>query len=135
MADVPRAKVMLRKLSELGIRLSIDDFGTGYSSLAQLRWLPLDALKIDQSFVKDLPDNQDDPAITLAIIAMAHSLGIRAVAEGVETEAQLAFLQKHGCDEAQGYLFSPAVPGPEFVQFLDNAGAAMWLPMQSLKAA
>jgi diguanylate cyclase (GGDEF)-like protein/PAS domain S-box-containing protein len=135
MADVPRAKVILRKLSEMGIRLSIDDFGTGYSSLAQLRWLPLDALKIDQSFVKGLSENQDDPALTVAIIAMAHSLGIRAIAEGVETEAQLAFLQRHGCDEAQGYLFSPAVPAPEFVQFLDNAGAAMWLPLQSLKAA
>ena len=121
-ADVPRAKLMLQKLSDLGIRLSIDDFGTGYSSLGQLRWLPLDALKIDRAFVKDLPENQDDSAITSAIIAMAHRLGVRVVAEGVETEAQLAFLKEHGCDEAQGYLFGQAVPAPEFVRFLENAG-------------
>jgi EAL domain-containing protein (putative c-di-GMP-specific phosphodiesterase class I) len=122
MADVPRAKLTLQELSELGVRLSIDDFGTGYSSLSELRWLPLQALKIDQSFVRDLPKDKDAAAIALAIIAMAHSLGIAVVAEGVETEAQLAFLKDHHCDEVQGYLVSPPVPAPQLVQFLENAG-------------
>ena len=121
MADVPRAKLTLQKLSELGVRLSIDDFGTGYSSLSELRWLPLHALKIDQSFVRDLPKDKDAAAIALAIIAMAHSLGIAVVAEGVETEAQLAFLKDHHCDEVQGYLVSRPVPAPQLVQFLENA--------------
>ena len=121
MADVPRAKLTLQELSELGVRLSIDDFGTGYSSLSELRWLPLQALKIDQSFVRDLPKDKDAAAIALAIIAMAHSLGIAVVAEGVETEAQLAFLKDHHCDEVQGYLVSPPVPAPQLVQFLENA--------------
>jgi diguanylate cyclase (GGDEF)-like protein/PAS domain S-box-containing protein len=127
MADVPRAKRMLERLSELGIRLSIDDFGTGYSSLSQLRWFPLDGLKIDRSFVKDLPENQDDSAIALAIIAMAHNLGLSVIAEGIETEAQFAFLREHGCDEVQGYLFCPPVPAPEFVQCFDNEGLGMRL--------
>ncbi len=122
MADVQKAKLMLQSLSEMGIRLSIDDFGTGYSSLSQLRWLPLDALKIDQSFVRDLPGDEDGSSITMAIIAMAHGLGLQVVAEGVETEAQFAFLKEHGCDYVQGYLFSPPVPAPEFVQFFDNPG-------------
>jgi diguanylate cyclase (GGDEF)-like protein/PAS domain S-box-containing protein len=130
MADVQRAMHVLQKLSELGVRLSIDDFGTGYSSLSQLRWLPLDALKIDQSFVRGLPENRDDPALIAAIIAMGHSLGVRVIAEGVETEAQLAFLKEHGCDEVQGYLFSPAVPAPEFVQFFDNPANSVRLPLQ-----
>jgi diguanylate cyclase (GGDEF)-like protein/PAS domain S-box-containing protein len=122
MADVEKAKLILQKLSELGVRLSIDDFGTGQTSLSQLRWLPLDALKIDQSFVKDLPADEKDSAITLTIIALAHGLGLRVVAECVETDVQFAFLKEHGCDEVQGYLFSPPVSAPEFVQFLDNAG-------------
>jgi diguanylate cyclase (GGDEF)-like protein/PAS domain S-box-containing protein len=128
MADVPRAKVTLQKLSDLGVRLSIDDFGTGYSSLSQLRWLPLDTLKIDRSFVKDLPGDEDNSAITLGIIAMAHSLGFRVVAEGVETEAQFTFLKEHDCDEVQGYHFGLPAPAPEFVQFLNNLGPAMGLP-------
>jgi EAL domain-containing protein (putative c-di-GMP-specific phosphodiesterase class I) len=118
MADLQRAKAMLREVDELGVRLAIDDFGIGYSSLSQLRCFPLDALKIDKSFVKDLPEHEDASAITLAIIAMAHSLGTRVVAEGVETEAQFVFLKEHGCDEVQGYLFSPPVPGPKFAKFI-----------------
>ena len=129
MVDVPRAKVMLQKLSELGVRLSIDDFGTGYSSLSQLRWFPLDTLKIDRSFVKDLPENQDASAITLAIIAMAHSLGFRVVAEGVETEAQFAFLKEHDCDEVQGYRFGMPAPVPEFMRFLRKGSPALQLPV------
>jgi EAL domain-containing protein (putative c-di-GMP-specific phosphodiesterase class I) len=122
MADADKAKLILQKLSELGVRLSIDDFGTGYSSLSQLRWLPLHALKIDRSFVRDLPANRHGATIALAIIAMAHSLGLRVVAEGVETDAQFAFLKEHECDEVQGYLFSRPVPAPEFVHFFDDAG-------------
>jgi len=130
MADLQRAKLILQQLSELGVRLSIDDFGTGYSSLSQLRWLPLDALKIDQSFVRGIAGNQGDPALTAAIIAMGHSLGVRVIAEGVETEAQLAFLKEHGCDDVQGFLFSPAVPAPEFAQFLDDQQNGVLLPLR-----
>jgi EAL domain-containing protein (putative c-di-GMP-specific phosphodiesterase class I) len=135
MSDVPRAKLMLQELSDLGVCLAIDDFGTGYSSLSQLRWLPLNALKIDSSFVRDLPDNRDASAIALAIIAMAHRLGLRVVAEGVETATQLTFLKEHGCDHVQGYLFSPAVPAPEFARFLDGAGPVLHLPPPVLEAA
>ena len=123
--DVPRAKVVLQKLSELGVRLSIDDFGTGFSSLSLLRWFRVDALKIDRSFVQDLPQDADDSAIILGIIAMAHSLGIRVVAEGVETESQFAFLKEHGCDEVQGTLFGLPVTGSEFAQSLDEAGPSL----------
>ena len=125
MADVEKAKLTLQKLSALGVRLSIDDFGTGCSSLSQLRWLPLEALKIDRSFVKDLPADESCSAITLAIIALAHSLGLRAVAEGVETEAQFEFLKERGCDEVQGYLFSPPVPALKFAQLFDNSGLSI----------
>jgi diguanylate cyclase (GGDEF)-like protein/PAS domain S-box-containing protein len=123
--DVPRAKVVLQKLSELGVRLSIDDFGTGFSSLSLLRWFRVDALKIDRSFVQDLPQDADDSAIILGIIAMAHSLGIRVVAEGVETESQFDFLKEHGCDEVQGTLFGLPVTGSEFAQSLDAAGPSL----------
>jgi EAL domain-containing protein (putative c-di-GMP-specific phosphodiesterase class I) len=132
MADVPRAKGMLQKLSELGVRLSIDDFGTGFSSLSLLRCFRVDALKIDRTFVEDLPQDEDDSAITVGIIAMAHSLGLRVVAEGVETESQFAFLKEHGCDEVQGSLFGLPVTGLEFAQSLDDAGPTLrfTLPVQ-----
>lgn len=104
---------ILAELKELGITISIDDFGTGYSSLAQLKRLPVDTVKVDRTFVRDLPDDTEDLAITSAIIAMAHKMNLRVVAEGIETEAQLDFLSANGCDFGQGFLFSRAVPFDE----------------------
>lgn len=108
----------LQQLKQLGITLSIDDFGTGYSSLSYLKRFPLDTLKIDRAFVKDVTSSPDDAAITTAIIAMAHSLNLRVLAEGVETEAQMAFLREQGCDDLQGYLVSKPLPAEELVQLL-----------------
>ena len=97
----------------MGIELSLDDFGTGYSSLSYLKRFPIDKLKIDQSFVHDITTDPDDESMVAAIIVMAHQLNIRVVAEGVETEAQLAFLREQGCDEYQGYYFSRPLPADE----------------------
>jgi EAL domain-containing protein (putative c-di-GMP-specific phosphodiesterase class I) len=101
-----------------GIEVSIDDFGTGFSSLSYLKQFDIDYIKIDRSFVKDLERDQDDRALTEAIIVMAHKLGIRTIAEGVETEVQSDLLASFGCDYAQGFLFSPAVTAEEFRQLL-----------------
>jgi diguanylate cyclase (GGDEF)-like protein len=108
----------LRALKDMGVHLSIDDFGTGYSSLNYLRRFPIDTLKIDQSFVQDIPTNPDDAAITAAIIAMTHSLKLKVMAEGVETEEQLPFLYSQHCDEVQGYYFSKPLPPEAFTQLL-----------------
>jgi diguanylate cyclase (GGDEF)-like protein/PAS domain S-box-containing protein len=110
MNDPEAAEGTLRALKAAGVKLSIDDFGTGYSSLAYLRRFPLDILKIDRAFIKDMVDNPDDAAITLAVISLAHSLGLKVVAEGVETEAQANLLALHSCDELQGYYFSKPLP-------------------------
>jgi len=119
MADPERCVENARRLSDLGVGLAIDDFGTGYSSLSYLKRLPITSLKIDQSFVRDLATDPDDAAIIDAIIAMAHSLKLRVVAEGVETEAQRSFLKAHHCDEYQGFLFSSAVEAPDFVRMVE----------------
>jgi EAL domain-containing protein (putative c-di-GMP-specific phosphodiesterase class I) len=110
----------LRKLDEMGIGLALDDFGTGYSSLSLLRHFPIGRVKIDRSFVREISTNSDDAALTAAIIAMAHSLHLRVVAEGVETPEQAFFLGERGCDELQGFLFSPGIPADEFVRFLEQ---------------
>lgn len=120
--DPERAVLLLDSLRAMGISISIDDFGTGYSSLSYLKRFPIDSLKIDRSFIKDLPLDTDDAAIAQAIIAMAHSLKISVIAEGVETEEQLRFLRNHLCDEGQGYYFSKPVTEHEFVDLvLKNA--------------
>jgi diguanylate cyclase (GGDEF)-like protein/PAS domain S-box-containing protein len=107
----------LGKLKELGIGIAIDDFGTGYSSLSYLRRLPIDTIKIDQAFVRDLTVDPDDAAIATTVIAMAHTLKLAVVAEGVETEGQMGFLAAHACDFVQGYLFSPPVPAKDCERF------------------
>jgi predicted signal transduction protein with EAL and GGDEF domain len=108
----------LAKLSAMGVHISIDDFGTGYSSLSYLRRFPLDKLKIDRSFIRDLMKNPDDVSIVKAIISLAHSLRLRVVAEGVETAEQLDFLRQLGCDQYQGFLCSPAVPPDVFAELM-----------------
>ena len=108
----------LRNLKALGVRIAIDDFGTGYSSLSYLKRFPIDSLKIDRSFVTELPGNQDDATIAQAIITMAHALRLKVVAEGVETRAQLEFLTANGCDEIQGYYFSRPLPAEQCTQLL-----------------
>ena len=113
MAEPERAGEVLRRLDDMGVRVSIDDFGTGYSSLSYLKRVPAQTVKIDRSFIQGLPDDKDDRAIVQAVIAMAHSLGLSVVAEGVETQAQLAMLRDQGCDEVQGYLLARPMPAAD----------------------
>jgi EAL domain-containing protein (putative c-di-GMP-specific phosphodiesterase class I) len=108
-ANPERALRLLSTIKEMGVRLAIDDFGTGYSSLAQLKHFPIDTLKVDRSFIRDIPQDGEDRAITEAIIAMGKSLGLNVVAEGVETVEQLDFLRHRACDEMQGYYFSKPI--------------------------
>jgi len=118
MEDPQKTVDILCKLKEMGVRLAIDDFGTGYSNLNYLKRFPVDRLKLDQSFVRDLTSDPDDLAISRAVIAMGHGLRLDVIAEGVETEGQLALLAQNGCDEIQGYLFGRPAPADECVRML-----------------
>jgi EAL domain-containing protein (putative c-di-GMP-specific phosphodiesterase class I) len=109
---------VLTKLQTMGVMISIDDFGTGFSSLSYLKRLPINALKIDQSFVRDVSTDQDDAALVMAIITLAHNLRLLVVAEGVETEEQWNFLHLMKCDEIQGFLFSKPLPPEALEQLL-----------------
>ena len=118
MSNAPQSADKLRALRDLGVSLAIDDFGTGYSSLAYLRRLPFTTLKIDKEFVDDLTQGSEDAAITTTVLAMARSLGLKVVAEGVETEAQLRFLREHHCDEIQGFWLAPPLEAAECPAFI-----------------
>jgi EAL domain-containing protein (putative c-di-GMP-specific phosphodiesterase class I)/FixJ family two-component response regulator len=118
MHDVHRAELALRRLKDLGLHLSIDDFGTGYSSLSYLKILPIDTIKVDRSFVQDITTDPNDASITRAIISMAHSLNLQVVAEGVETEAQIATLVAEQCETIQGYFISKPIPANAATEFL-----------------
>lgn len=120
MDDEDRVLRLLQSMRELGVKLAIDDFGSGYSSLSYLKKLPVHQLKVDASFVRDIPHDRNDMEITAAVIAMSHKLGLRVVAEGIETEAQLEFLRQHQCDTGQGYLLARPVPLPELKTILSQ---------------
>ena len=123
MQDSQATAAVLQDLKELGVQLALDDFGTGYSSLSYLKRFPIDILKIDQSFVRDLTTDADDASIVSAVISMGKSLHMRVVAEGVETREQLEFLQEHNCPEGQGYYFGHPVVAGDITQILGNIAA------------
>jgi EAL domain-containing protein (putative c-di-GMP-specific phosphodiesterase class I) len=122
MEETDSAARTLHRLKDMGVAIYIDDFGTGYSSLAYLKRFPIDGLKIDQTFVRDIAADPDDAAIVTAIITMAHSLKLTTIAEGVETAEQVDFLRTHGCEAAQGYLFSVPLRAEKLVEFLGLEG-------------
>ncbi|HEY7509702.1 MAG TPA: EAL domain-containing protein [Vicinamibacteria bacterium] len=123
MQNTEAAARTFAELKALGVKISIDDFGIGYSSLGTLKRLPIDAIKVDRSFIRDITTDPDDAAIVTAVIAMAHTLKLKVVAEGVDTEEQLTFLRAHGCDLMQGHLFGPAAPAEECGEGLARHGA------------
>ena len=120
MEHVEASIALLSRLRELNVQLHIDDFGTGYSSLGYLKRLTLDKLKIDKSFIDDVLDDRSEAEITATIVMMAHNLGLRVIAEGVESDGQLAFLRQLGCDEVQGYLFGKPQPAEEIAVLWDR---------------
>lgn len=124
--DPSRVIDLLADFKKSGVRLTVDDFGTGYSSLAQIKRLPIDAIKIDRSFIYSLPQDADDMAITGAIISMAKTMALTVIAEGVETGKQLTFLRKHHCDEIQGFYLSKPLPSNMLADFLRNHDASKW---------
>jgi diguanylate cyclase (GGDEF)-like protein len=130
MADGEGTLKLLRALAKLGVTLSIDDFGTGYSSLAYLKRFPVDTVKIDRAFVRDLDQDEDGRVLVNAIISLAHSLSLKTIAEGVETETQAALLARHGCDEIQGYMIGRPLPVADFTSF-----AKSYLPREVDKFA
>ncbi|MCR8958795.1 EAL domain-containing protein [Variovorax sp. S2] len=124
MENLEEALLSMRALQAMGVQLSIDDFGTGYSSLSALKRFPIARLKIDRSFVRDIPGDEEDQAIAKAIISLGRELNLRVIAEGVETEEQLEFLRAHGCNEMQGHLFSPPVSSTEIESLLERHSAS-----------
>jgi EAL domain-containing protein (putative c-di-GMP-specific phosphodiesterase class I) len=121
MSDADASMTVLQELSDMGVDLSIDDFGTGYSSLMYLKRLPANELKIDRGFVRDLEHDSDDAAIVSAIVALGQALGLRIVAEGVETDVQQNFLTQLGCDSLQGYLLGHPLPAERFMADINRA--------------
>ena len=130
MRNVARAIKVLNAIQSRGIRLAIDDFGTGYSSMSLMKQFPIDTIKIDRSFVRDLPKDSEDQAIAQAIISMGKALGMTVVAEGVETAEQQAFLRNHACDEMQGFLFSKPLPAQDLARLLQSPPMLMSPPLQ-----
>ncbi len=122
MQDPEFTTTMLRELRQMGVEIALDDFGTGHSSLSYLKRFPINVVKIDKSFVHDLTVDPDDAAIASTMIVMAHNLKLKVIAEGVETEDQLAFLKERQCDEMQGYLFSKPAPAEAFETMLRRDG-------------
>jgi EAL domain-containing protein (putative c-di-GMP-specific phosphodiesterase class I) len=133
MGDAEYSVEMLKRLKTLGVRISVDDFGTGYSSLAYLRRFPVDTVKIDGAFIRDLTTNSEDASITLAIIDMAHRLNLDVIAECVETLEQLEFLRAHGCDQIQGHYIARAMPASELEQLWLGTGGFVREVLQDLE--
>jgi len=134
MHDADQFIAMLNELNDLGVQISIDDFGTGYSSLSYLKRFPVDRLKVDRSFVHDIANDIDDAIIVRTVIALGHNLGLKVVAEGVETQQQLEFLRANRCDELQGYYFGVPLPGNEFIEVLRRDEPLRELPPSPKRA-